>query len=337
MIEKWISSELTIKRWRRFKKNKFAIYASVLLIFITTISITAEMWSNSKPIIFSYNSKTYFPLIKDYHPSQFGYDDILVMDYRRLEKHFDWIIWPLNPWDAFESNKSVEEYPSPPTRENIIGTDDRGRDILARLLYGYRYSMGYALLVWLLSFLVGTLLGGLMGYIGGKLDLIGQRTVEVFSALPQFYILLIMISIIQPNIWWLILISTIFGWIGISYYIRGEFLKLRKKEFVEAGRALGATHWRLIFKHILPNALGPIITFSPFVIAGNIAALASLDYLGFGLTPPTPSWGELLAQAKQNFEIAWWLALYPSLALFLTLILFAIIGEGIRDAFNPRK
>lgn len=337
MIERWMSSELTIKRWRRFKKNKFAVYASLLLIFITTISVTAEMWSHSKPIIFSHDSKMYFPLVKDYHPSEFGYNDILVMDYRRLESDLDWILWPLNQWDAFESNKNVNEYPSPPTKENIMGTDDRGRDIFARLLYGYRYSMGYALLVWLLSFIVGIILGGLMGYIGGKLDLVGQRTVEVFSALPQFYILLIMISIIQPNIWWLILISTVFGWIGISYYIRAEFLKLRKKEFVEAGRALGAPHRRLIFKHILPNALGPIITFSPFVIAGNIAALASLDYLGFGLVPPTPSWGELLAQAKQNFEIAWWLALYPSLALFLTLILFAIVGEGVRDAFDPRK
>jgi microcin C transport system permease protein len=176
-----------------------------------------------------------------------------------------------------------------------------------------------------------------MGYAGGNIDLLGQRLVEVFSTVPQFFLLIIIISIFQPSLWMLIAISAVFGWIMISYYIRAEFLKLRKREFVEAARALGSSHSRLLFKHLLPNSMGPIITFSPFVIAGNIAALASLDFLGFGLPPPTPSWGELLAQAQKYFTVAWWLAVYPSLALFFTLVLFGLVGEGVRDAYDPKK
>ena len=195
--------------------------------------------------------------------------------------------------------------------------------------------MIYALMVWLISFALGTLVGGMMGYLGGKVDFLGQRAVEIFISIPQFFLLLIIISIFQPSLFWLILISCLFGWISISYYARAEFLKNRKREYVEAARAVGVRQWKIITRHILPNSLTPLITFTPFVIATNITALASLDYLGFGLEVPTPSWGELLNQAQKNFTIAWWLAVYPSLALFSSLTLLNLIGDGVRDAMDP--
>jgi microcin C transport system permease protein len=183
--------------------------------------------------------------------------------------------------------------------------------------------------------MMGTILGAVMGFLGGKIDFLGQRIVEVLSTVPQFFLLIILISMVTPNLFWLVIISSLFSWIPISYYVRGEFLKNRKREFVEAARALGASRRSIIFKHILPNSLTPIITFTPFAIAANISGLASLDYLGFGLEVPTPSWGELLAQAQKYYTVAPWLAFYPSLCLFSTLLLFNLIGEGVRDAMDP--
>lgn len=339
MIERILKNEDGLKKWRRFKKNKLAVLSSWVLLVALFFSFTAEFWANSKPLYLKYQGRSYFPVFVNYHPSEFGDEKTMVTDYRGIElveERGDFALWPLIPWDPFESNKEVELYPSEPTGENLMGTDDRGRDILTRLLYGLRYSMTFAVLVWLLTFFVGTVLGGLMGYFGGRTDFWGQRIVEVLSTVPQFFLLIIIISIFQPTLLLLVLLSSLFGWISISYYVRGEYLKNRKKEFVEAARALGAGHVRIFFTHLLPNSLSPIITFSPFVIAGNITALASLDYLGFGLTPPTPSWGELLNQAQKHFIEGWWLAAYPSLALFLTLTMLSLIGEGVRDAMDPK-
>lgn len=340
MIEKWIKNEDTLKKWKRFKANRLAVLSSWLVGVALFFSFTAEFWANNKPLYLNYNHKTYFPVIKNYHPSEFGSESSMVTDYRELKlikERGDFALWPIVKWDPFESNKVVEVYPSSPSQENWMGTDDRGRDILTRLLYGLRYSISFAFMVWILTFITGTVLGGIMGYFGGRVDFWGQRIVEVLSTVPQFFLLIIIISIFQPTLLLLVILSSLFGWISISYYVRGEYLKNRKKEFVEAARALGAGHTRIFFKHLLPNSLSPIITFSPFVIAGNITALASLDYLGFGLTPPTPSWGELLNQAQKHFTEGWWLALYPSLALFLTLTMLSLIGEGVRDAMDPKE
>ncbi len=339
MIETFIKNEDTLKKWRRFKSNRLAVISSWLVGFSILFSFTAEFWANSKPLYLRFNAKNYYPVLVSYHPTEFGEEKTMVTDYRDInlnEARGDFVIWPLIQWDPFESNKEVEVYPSEPSEKNWMGTDDRGRDILTRLLYGLRYSMTFAVLVWLITFIVGTILGGLMGYFGGNTDFWGQRIVEVLSTVPQFFLLIIIISIFQPTLFLLIILSSLFGWISISYYVRGEYLKNRKKEFVEAARALGAGHLRIFFSHLLPNSLSPIITFSPFVIAGNITALASLDYLGFGLTPPTPSWGELLNQAQKHFSEGWWLAAYPSIALFLTLTMLSLIGEGVRDAMDPK-
>lgn len=337
MIEKLLVHEVSRKRWRIFKRKKLALASIWILGFFCFLSYTAEWWANSKPIAISYNQKLYFPIIKTYSATEFGQTNVVAPDYRNLKlKDGDWSIWPIVRWDPYETNMNVDRFPSPPSADNWLGTDDRGRDILTRLLYGLRYSMTYALLVWLMTFIIGTIAGGIMGWKGGSVDFWGQRIVEVLSTVPQFFLLIIIIAIFKPTLSLLVLISCIFGWISISYYVRGEFLKNRKMEFVEGARAVGASSARVFFKHLLPNSLSPLITFTPFVISGNIVGLASLDYLGFGLTPPTPSWGELLNQAQQNFTIGWWLAVFPSLAMFLTLTMLSLIGEATRDAMDPR-
>ena len=337
MIEKYlITNELSRKRWKVFKSGKMTVIASLILIFLVAITFLSPIIANSRPLVLKYNDHYYFPIVKDYDATSFGITDSLDVNYRKLAlAPSDFALWPLVQWDPFESNSIVDSYPSKPTSSNFMGTDDRGRDVFTRLLYGFKYSITYAVAVWLISLSIGTILGGTMGFLGGKIDFIGQRLVEILSTVPSFFLLIILISIFAPSLWMLIIISCVFSWINISYYIRGEFLKNRNKEFVEAARSLGASNTSIIFKHILPNSLTPIITFAPFTIAGEIVGLAALDYLGFGLQVPTPSWGELLSQAQKNYTIAWWLALYPSLALFLVLTLLNLIGQGVRDAMDP--
>jgi len=297
------------------------------------LTFAAPLLSNSKPLLAKVDGKIVAPIVIDYHPKDLGITDSMLIEWRKLP--MEWSIWPIFDWNPYESNKEVDYYPAAPSTTNLMGTDDRGRDVFARILYGFKYSILYAVLVWFLSFIIGTFFGGVMGYFGGKLDFLGQRIVEIFSTVPQFFLLIILISLFTPNLTMLVIISSIFGWISISYYVRAEFLKNRKREFVEAARSMGASTSRILVRHILPNSLGPIITFTPFVIAGNIVSLASLDYLGFGLEVPTPSWGELLSQAQKNFTIAWWLAVYPSAAIFFTLTLLNLMGEGVRDAMDP--
>lgn len=338
MIEKLLKHDISIRKWRRFKSRKLAIVSLWSLLIFCALSYSAEWWANSKPVLLKYNGEYFFPVAVDYPASTFSQPNQVTPDYRKLSLgESDWAIWPVIKWDPYESNKDVETFPAPPSKVNWLGTDDRGRDLLTRLLYGLRYSMTYAVFVWLITFLIGTIAGGVMGWKGGAIDFWGQRIVEVLSTVPQFFLLIIIIAIFKPTLWLLVVISCIFGWISISYYVRGEFLKNRKMDFVEGARAVGAGQVRIFFKHLLPNSLGPLITFTPFVISGNIVGLASLDYLGFGLTPPTPSWGELLNQAQQNFTVGWWLAVFPSLVMFLTLTMLSLVGEATRDAMDPRQ
>lgn len=337
MIEKFIiTNELSRKRWKIFKSSKSSMIAALLLLFFVIMTFMSPIIANSRPLLLKYSGHYYFPIVKDYSPTLFNITDSLDVNYRKLQLSADdFALWPVVQWDPFESNSVVDSYPSMPTHSNFMGTDDRGRDVFTRLLYGFKYSITYAVAVWFISLSIGTVLGGTMGFFGGKVDFIGQRFVEILSTVPSFFLLIILISIFAPSLWMLIIISCVFSWINISYYIRGEFLKNRNREFVEAARGLGASNASIIFKHILPNSLTPIITFAPFTIAGEIVGLAALDYLGFGLQVPTPSWGELLSQAQKNYTIAWWLALYPSLALFVVLTLLNLIGQGVRDAMDP--
>lgn len=339
MIERFIKNELTLKRYRRFKKNRLAVISAWLLGLLFFLSFTAEFWANNKPHVMHYQGKLYFPLFIDYHPTVFGRDDIYVMDYRSLEidsKKGDWSVWPLVQWDPFESNKVVE-YPSQPTKYNIMGTDDRGRDVFTRLLYGLRYTLIFSIGAWICSYLIGVLIGSLMGFFGGKVDLVGMRLVEVIQTMPVTLILITIISIFTPNLFVLIIFLSAFDWTKIATYMRAQFLQLRKREFVEAARALGSSNTRIVFKHVLPNAITPIVTFAPFDIAFNISYLAFLDYLGLGLRAPTPSWGELLQQAQKYFTTAEWLVWYPAIALVLTLTLLINIGLAIHDAFDSKS
>lgn len=337
MIEKFISNELSLKRYRRFKKDRMAMVSLGVLAILFFFSLTAELWANSKPIVMKYHGKFYAPIFFDYHPSEFDRTDIYVMDYRALKlSDGDWIAWPLVQWDPYESNKDVDTYPSKPTHANIFGTDDRGRDVFTRLLYGFRYSMAFAIGSWLLTYTLGTIIGSVMGYVGGKFDLFGMRVVEILESTPTTLLLITLISIFSPGLVLLMSFNLVFGWMTIAQYMRGQFLSIRNREYVDAARALGASHWRVISKHILPNALTPIVTFSPFTIAGNINTLAVLDYLGLGLKAPTPSWGELMGQSLKYFSIAEWLVWYPSGALLLTMVCMINIGLAVRDAFDSR-
>lgn len=338
MIEKFISNPLTLKRWRIFKSRKTGWISFWVFIFFLFISLTAEFWSNSKPLILYYEGSLYAPVLKDYPPETFQIKDQYITDYKKLKLgKGDWTIWPPITWDPYESNLNVEKFPSPPSSENWLGTDDRGRDVLSRLLYGYRYSIVFALCIWLISYIIGSFLGALMGYFGGWIDITGQRLVEILDALPILVVLITITTVIGRSFTFMIAFFSIISWVGISLYMRAEFLRLRKRPFVEASQALGRSHLMVMLKHIFPNALNPIITFSPFALAGLIGYLAVLDYLGFGLMPPTPSWGELLSQSEKHITTAWWLALFPSLALFSALLSLTFIGNSLRDAFDPKE
>lgn len=338
MIEKSLASNpLSLKRYRRFKKNRIAVISIFVLVVIAFFSMTAEFWANSKPLVLHYQGKTFFPVLVTYYPTEFGRQDQVLMDYRTLQLSAgDWSVWPLVKWNPYESNAVVSSYPSAPTKENWMGTDDRGRDVLARLLYGFRYSIAYAFGAWFFAYLIGSIIGAVQGYWGGKVDIIGSRFVELIEMTPQLLLLITLISIFEPSMALLVFFTVIFDWTGIYHYMRAQFLQLRQREYVEAARSLGASHTRIIFKHIFPNALTPIVTFSPFAIAANISGLALLDYLGLGLRAPTPSWGELMSQAQKYFTTAEWLVWWPSLALLVTMIALINIGLGVRDAFDSK-
>jgi microcin C transport system permease protein len=327
---------LARRRIRLFLRNRLATGSLVVLALFLVASLCAELISNDRPYVLRYHGRLFFPVVSAPTAPELGVADRFTVDFNALELGpGDWALRPPVRFNPYQSNTKVA-FPSAPSWNNPLGTDDRGRDVLARLLYGFRISMGYAIGTWLLTYAIGVSLGLGMGFFGGRIDFLGQRLVEVLSSVPQFFLLIILVSLFNPNIYFLVAITSVFGWIPISGYARAEGLRLRKLDFVEAARALGQRPWRIVLRHVLPNALTPVLTFSPFAIAAGITGLAALDFLGFGLAPPTPSWGELLNQAKMNVTTAWWLALFPSLALFLTLTLLSFVGEGIRNALDPR-
>ena len=338
MIERFITNELSLKRWRRFKRSKSAIVSAWILAAIFFFSFTAELWSNNRPIVMKYHGTLYFPIVQDLHPTEFERGDIFIMDFRALEfGPNDWALWPLIQWDPLESNSFVESFPAPPSKLNWLGTDDRGRDVLSRLLYGFRYTIIYAVGVWLLAYVTGTLIGSVLGYFGGTLDLLGSRVVEVIEEMPRTLLLITIISIFSPNLTWLIIFTVVFEWTSIFHHMRAQFLQLRKREFVEAARAIGASHSRIALSHILPNALTPLVTFSPFAIAANIYGLTVLDYLGLGLAAPTPSWGELISQSQKYITTAEWLVWAPAVSIVVTMTALINIGLAIRDAYDARS
>ncbi|MSO84152.1 MAG: ABC transporter permease subunit, partial [Acidobacteria bacterium] len=267
----------------------------------------------------------------------------------RRDGRANWVLMPLYPYSATEALLDLPGFPPhPPQRPHIFGTDDRGRDVFARLAYGFNVSLTFAALVLLFADGTGVVIGALLGYFGGKLDMLGQRVIEVWSSLPFLYTIIIVSSIVvpvylpgqnlllQPSFWMLIAILTVFEWIGITYYVRGEFYREKAKDYVGAAIVTGVSDWSIILRHILPNSLTPVVSFAPFTIVANISSLVALDFLGFGLPAPTPSWGELIGQGMENLT-KWWLVLFPLGVLFLTLLLVVFIGEAVREAFDPKE
>lgn len=329
--------------WKRFKKNKLG-YAS-LWIFLTIfgISLCAELVANDKPLIAFYQSKIYLPIFKDYPETTFGGDFETTTDFhdpiirKNLTSAGNWAIYPPIEFSYLSLNYFAKEpNPSGPTGENWFGTDDRGRDVLARLIYGFRLSVLFGLALTIVGVVIGVLLGGLMGYLGGKFDLITQRIIDVWRSLPELYLLIIFASVFTPSIWLLIILLSLFSWINLSDYVRVEFYRNRGLEYVRSARALGLSNIQIMWKHILPNSLIPVITFLPFQMSAAILSLTSLDFLGLGVPPDTPSIGELLSQGKSNLD-AWWISLSTFTVLVGTLLLLTFIGEGLRNAFDPRR
>ncbi len=332
-----------MNRWQRFKNSRMGYASLWIFTILFGLSMCAELIANDKPLIVRYQGKLYFPIIKSQPEKVFGGDfatptDFLDPDIRRnITSNGNWAIYPLIPYSYETLNYFAKvPNPAPPSSENWLGTDDRGRDVLARLIYGFRLSILFGLALTIVGVSVGIITGSLMGFFGGKFDLITQRLIEIWSAMPELYLLIIFASIFNPSIWLLIILLAAFGWMGLSDYVRAEFFRNRALEYVRAARALGLTNLQIMLRHILPNSLTPVITFLPFRMSAAILSLTSLDFLGLGVPPGTPSLGELLSQGKSNLD-AWWISLSTFVVLVSTLLLLTFMGEALRNAFDSRR
>ncbi|MDX1455960.1 MAG: ABC transporter permease [Marinobacter sp.] len=330
------------RRLVNFKRNRRGFWSLWVFLVLFVVSLGAELIANDRPLLISYNGELFVPVVQTIPEETFGgflpteadYRDPFIRDEIQAN---GWMIWPpiRFSYDTINYDLDVPS-PAPPSAENWLGTDDQGRDVAARVIYGFRISVLFGLSLTLMSCIVGIAVGAIQGYYGGKIDLLGQRFIEIWSGLPALYLLIILSSIVQPNFWWLLGIMLLFSWMGLVDVVRAEFLRARNFEYVRAARALGLGNRKIMFRHILPNAMVATLTFLPFILTGAITGLTSLDFLGFGLPPGSPSLGELIAQGKSNLHAPWLgISAFISLALMLTLLVF--VGEAVRDAFDPRK
>lgn len=343
--EQKISVSIFRKRWRKFKTLKRGYYSFLIMTGLYIISFILPVFVNNTALVVNYNGSYYFPVFHSgiYEGKVFGQVREGETNYRLLKKQYsessddNWVIMPIYPFGPNENllDETEGSPPHPPGTTHIMGTDDRARDVFARLLYGFNISISFAILVTLLAYLLGVSIGAILGFFSGKVDILGQRVIEIWATLPFLYVIIIVNSILQPNFVLLVVILTAFTWEGITYYVRGEFYREKARDYVSAAVSLGAKNRTIIFKHILPNSLTPIISFAPFAIVADISSLVALDFLGFGLPPPTPSWGQLIGQGMNNIE-KWWLVAAPLSSMFLTLIAIVFIGEAIREAFDPK-
>ncbi|MDX6804498.1 ABC transporter permease [Terrihabitans rhizophilus] len=356
-------SPINARRWRNFRRNRRGFYSLWLFLALFFISMASDFIANNKPFLISYDGGLYVPVLKSYPETTFGGDFETEADYRDpflqdlVKEKGGWMIWPPIRYSYNTINlKLPVPAPAPPTwmltaqqceaagagpncegiEWNWLGTDDQGRDVVARLLYGFRISVLFGLVLTILSSIIGVTAGAVQGYFGGWTDLIFQRVIEIWTSVPSLYLLIILAAVITPNFWVLLGILLLFSWVSLVGVVRAEFLRARNFEYVRAARALGVSNFTIMRRHLLPNATVATLTFMPFLLSGSITTLTSLDYLGFGLPPGSPSLGELLAQGKSNLQAPWLgITGFMSIALMLSLLVFA--GEAVRDAFDPRK
>lgn len=329
-------------RWARFCHNRRGFWSLWIFLVIFVLALLSNVLANDKPLLARYQGHWFVPFMVNYSETTFGgeletpadYQDPFVLN--QLEDH-GWVLWaPIRSSFNSINFATTQPFPSPPSAQNWLGTDSNGHDVLAQILYGLRISLFFGILLTLFSSLIGVTAGAAQGYYGGRIDLIGQRFIEVWSGMPTLFLIIMLASVVQPNFWWLLLISVLSGWMILVGVVRAEFLRTRNFDYIRAAQALGVSDGRIMLRHMLPNAMVATLTFLPFILCGSITTLTSLDFLGFGLPLGSPSLGELLLQGKNNLQAPWLgLAGFFTLAILLSLLIF--IGEAVRDAFDPGK
>ncbi|MEX2455583.1 MAG: ABC transporter permease [Rhodospirillaceae bacterium] len=336
-------SPLNRRRLRSFRRNRRGYWSLWIFMALFLVTLPAEFLANNKPLLVWYDGEAYVPVLRSYPETAFGGFFQTEAEYREpdvqelIAEKGGWMVWPLVEYSYNTVNLNLRvPAPAPPSADNVLGTDDQGRDVLARIIYGFRLSVLFGLILTALGSVIGIVAGAFQGYFGGWLDLLFQRFIEIWGGLPQLYILIILSSVIVPGFWALLLILLLFGWTALVGVVRAEFLRARNFEFVKAARALGVDNVTIMFRHVLPNAMVATLTFLPLILTGSITSLTALDFLGLGLPPGSPSLGELLQQAKTNLQ-APWLGFASTISISLTLILLIFVGEAVRDAFDPRK
>ncbi len=331
------------RAWLRFKRNRLGFWSLVIFTVLVVLSLFAEVLSTERPLVVRYDGQTYFPVLRDYSEKTFGGDFETPADYldpfirQRITQGGNWAIYAPNPYGPKTLNYfATSPNPAAPSGENFFGSDDRGRDLLAQLIYGFRVSVLFALALTFIGVVLGVITGAIQGFFGGKTDLAFQRFIEIWGSMPELYLLIIFSAIFAPSVALLLVLLSLFGWMGLSDYVRAEFLRNRQMDYVRAARALGVGNLQIMWRHILPNSMTPVVTFLPFRMSAAILALTSLDFLGLGVPPGTPSLGELLSQGKANID-AWWISLSTFGVLVVTLMLLTFMGDALRDALDPRK
>lgn len=329
--------------WALLAYRRWALLATLVFACMVLMSVAAPLLSNDRPLIVHYEGQLYFPLLRDYPETTFGGDFHTAADYHdpfiteQLARSGNWALYAPNRWGAASIDYlSHTQHPAAPSAQHWLGTDERGRDVLAQVLYGFRLSIFFALALTSAGVVLGVFAGAVQGFFGGRVDLWGQRFIEVWSAMPELYLLIIFSAVLSPSVGLLVGLLAAFGWMGLADYVRAEFLRNRQLDYVRAARALGVGDVAIMWRHILPNSLTPVVTFLPFRMSAAILALTSLDFLGLGVPPGTPSLGELLAQGKNHLD-AWWITLATFATLALTLVLLTLIAEALRQAMDPRQ
>jgi peptide/nickel transport system permease protein len=325
--------------WHHFKKKRLALLGLWITLFLFFVAIFAPLLANSRPLFFRYQGHWYWPVFS-------GADEVGPFNWHSVKRHRlpfiiqtgfgggSFAVWPLVPYSPTEHD--LFESLSPPGEKHWFGTDDSGRDVMSRMIYGARISLSVGFVAVGIALVIGIVLGALAGYFGGWTDHLISRLIEIMLTIPTFFLIIAIIAFLPPSIYNIMIVIGLTGWTGAARFVRAEFLKLKQLDFVMASRALGASNARLIFIHMLPNSMAPVLVSAVFGIAGAILTESSLSFLGFGVPPPTPSWGDILSQSRDYIEFAWWLTIFPGLAIFLSITAYNLVGEGLRDAMDPK-